>query len=662
MASTLNAAIGAAIAVLFWTGLGLALTRRLVPELALPMAPVVGWAVHGAIALPVFFVLPFSAAHVVIVAGLSGVAAIAASRAAVPVRPIAGTTASAAPIWAYALAALLAAAPAAAILPKFAGDAVNLAAPIFDHAKVALISDMMKSGLPPGNPFFSDPYPRLTYYYLWHFSAAELGLATGISDWEADVAMTWFASFAALAVMMGLAARLGGRAAAVLVIIISMTASARIALDWIFESDNVDAVIERAGGFGGWLFQSAWVPQHVLSAACVVAAVTLMTELAQRRSLLLVTALALVVAASFESSTWIGGIAFAAAAPAAAAVMMGRIGWRQRWRFAASLVVAAVLAAGFAIPLLRDQLAVTAGKASPIALHFYPVLGPDFSASLHAAFDPPAFWLVLLPIELSAVYVIGVMALALPFSPHKFQDDGSSEVRALMVRALAALAFASLAVCWLLVSTLAENDDLGWRAILPAAMALTVLAAAGLWRWMATRARIAVTAAGVAIAAGVPGGIDLISSYVIGWTSPAASQFAAAPELWAAVRRHAGPGERVGNNPLLLAEMTPWPVNISWALLADRRSCYGGRELALVYTTLGPQRVDEINAQFINVFAGTGSTADVRELATTYDCRVVVVTATDGAWASDPFAASPYYRLAEERAEQWRIYRTTGVE
>jgi hypothetical protein len=561
------------------------------------------------------------------------------------------------PSWAYALAVLLAAAPAAAILPKFAGDAVHLAAPVFDHAKVALISDMMKFGLPPGNPFFDDPVPRLTYYYLWHFSAAEIALVTGISGWEADVGLTWFTAFASLAIMMGLAVRLGGRGAAVLVLILSLTASARIAPDWIFGSENVDAVIERAAGFGGWLFQSAWAPQHVMAAACVVAAVILMGELARRRGPLLVMALALVAAAGFESSTWVGGIAFAVAAPAAATVAMARVAPRQRWRFIAALAVAAVVAAGFAVPMLRDQLAVAAGKSTPVALQFYSALGPNLSASLRTALDPAAFWLVLLPLELPAVYVIGVMALVRPLSPHKPQDDRSGTVQA-----LAALALASLAVSWLLASTLAENDDLGWRAILPAAMALTAVAAAGVSWWMVARARIALAAAGIAFAAGLPGGIDLIRSDVTGWTAPAARQFAAAPELWAAVRRHAGPGERVGNNPLLLAAMTPWPVNISWALLGDRRSCYGGREVALVYTTLGPKRVDEIDAQFIRVFAGTGLPADIRELAATYHCRVVVVAATDGAWASDPFAASPYYRLVEERADQWRIYRATGVE
>ena len=34
-------------------------------------------------------------------------------------------------------------------------------------------------------------------------------------------------------------------------------------------------------------------------------------------------------------------------------------------------------------------------------------------------------------------------------------------------------------------------------------------------------------------------------------------------------------------------------------------------------------------------------------MATKYGCDVVVVVPQDGAWANDPFAASPDYRLAE---------------
>ena len=40
----------------------------------------------------------------------------------------------------------------------------------------------------------------------------ELALLTGISGWEADAALTWFAAFASLMLMMGLAAWFGGRA------------------------------------------------------------------------------------------------------------------------------------------------------------------------------------------------------------------------------------------------------------------------------------------------------------------------------------------------------------------------------------------------------------------------------------------------------------------
>jgi hypothetical protein len=650
MASTLYAAIGAAVALLFWTSLGLTIARRAVPALALPMAPVVGWAVHSAIAVPIFFVLPFSAMFVAAVAGVTLLAAVAICLTSARADEIANRV----PPWAYAMAALLALAPTAAILPKVSGDAIYLAAPIFDHAKIALIVDMMKFGVPPANPFLGDAFPRLSYYYLWHFSAAELAVVAGISGWESDVAMTWFSSFASLTTMMGLAAWLAGRGAAILVVILSMSASARTVLEWIFGSENVDAVVGRASGFGGWLFQMAWVPQHVMSATCVLAAVTLMSELARRGSILLVTTLALVVAAGFESSTWIGGITFAIAAPMVAIVIIGRVGSRRSPLFIASLAVAAVLAACFAMPVLRDQLAVTASKRSPVAMEFYPVLGSYFSDSLRAVLDPPAFWVVLLTIELPAAYVIGMIALTQMLPSRKFEGDRSH-----LAWATAALALTSLAVCWLLASTLAENDDLGWRAILPATMALTVLAAAGLSRWIAARAHMVVTAAGVAIIVGLPGGIDLMRSYVTRRTAPAARLFAASPQFWAAVRRHSGPGERVGNNPLFLQAMTPWPVNISWALFSDRRSCFAGRELALVYSSLGSQRTEEINAQFIKVFAGDGSPGDVQQLAIEYNCRVIVVTAADGAWGRDPFAASPRYRLVDESAEQWRIYRAT---
>jgi hypothetical protein len=106
--------------------------------------------------------------------------------------------------------------------------------------------------------------------------------------------------------------------------------------------------------------------------------------------------------------------------------------------------------------------------------------------------------------------------------------------------------------------------------------------------------------------------------------------------------------------------LTPWPANMSWALLADRSSCFAGREMTLAFAPLPPDRREAVNAQFIRVFAGQGSAADVDAMATEFACDVVVVVPQDGAWTKDPFAASSTYRLAETRADQWRIYVRIG--
>jgi len=78
--------------------------------------------------------------------------------------------------------------------------------------------------------------------------------------------------------------------------------------------------------------------------------------------------------------------------------------------------------------------------------------------------------------------------------------------------------------------------------------------------------------------------------------------------------------------------------------------------LALAFAPLPPARREAINKQFIRVFAAQGTPEDVREMAKTYRCDVVIVVPQDKAWNNDPFASSPDYRLAESRDGRWRIY------
>lgn len=651
MASPVNAALCALLATGFWSFLGYALGRHLLPRaLAIGAAPVMGWAVHSAATLPIFFLIGFSPLAVVAIAALCVAVSVATLKLAARAE---AEAAPALPWWAFAAGAVLALVPAMAILPKLAPDAVHLADPIFDHAKIAIIDAMMRQGLPPVDPVFgaAGPHGQFFYYYLWHYSAAALALPLHVSGWEADIGLTWFTAFASLSLLMGLAVWLSKRPpAAIWAVALAAAASLRGVLSWIFGTYSLEPFLAEPTGFAGWLFQAAWAPQHLMSATCVVAAMLLVARYAQRQSVLLLLTLVLVVVAGFESSTYVGGIIFAIAALAAAPLLLAAIEPAQRLRFIAGMAIAAVLAVCLAAPFLNNQLMAVAarGDNNPIVLRHFAVLGAMFPTSLRHALDWPAYWLVLLPIELPATYVAGVMALV------AMLRSGAPRPEKLATAALACVAAAGLLASWLLVSTLGDNNDLGLRAVLPAASVLIAAAAAGLML-LPPRAVIAATAIGGLILS-LPDTAAMIRSNVDGTPTPDGAVFAQAPELWQAVRRYAALTARVANNPLFLQDLTPWPANISWALVANRSSCFAGRELALALAPLSEARREAINAQFVRVFAGEGAPGDISDMARKYGCDVVVVVPQDKAWNKDPFAASADYRLAENRDGRWRIY------
>jgi hypothetical protein len=654
----------AVAAASFWTVLGFALARRLVgPALALPIAPALGWAVHSAAALPILLLAGFSTTTVAIVSA----AALAGSLVALLLQRPRHEDPSdlLVPVWAYLGAAVLALAAAVAIMPKVGIDGVAFAPPIFDHSKVALIDEMTRLGLPPGNPFFGavgEPASRLAYYYLWHFSAAELALLTGASGWEADIATTWFTAFSSLALMLGLANWFGGRATALLwVLLLNAALSCRVVLAGLFGTESVHQVLMPATGFGGWLFQAAWVPQHIAAASAVILALFFLGRLAVECSPLLLATLVLLAVAGYESSTWIGGVLFPVAAAMTGGMLLIEAAPRRRMSLLSWCTAAAILAICLAWPLLHDQFLATGTRAggSPITFRPFQVLGTAFPDGLRRILDVPAYWLLLLPIEFPAVYVTGAVSLW-AYLRRRDPDGGGGDEKKQAAKTFALLAAASLVCAGLFASTIGNNNDLGWRAVLPGVVVLTVFAAVGLSRWIAVGARAAVAAAVAAWLLGLPDGLALVRENAAGILKPDGRVFAQTPEMWAAARRHAAPDERVASNPLFLQDLTPWPVNLSWALLSDRRSCFAGRELTLAYTALPRARREEIDAQFIRVFAGDASSGDIEELATRYDCRVVVVTAQDGAWRKGPFAASALYRLVEDDA-RWRIYRLAEV-
>jgi hypothetical protein len=652
MASAVNAVCCAALAAAFWGLLGHAIARHFLPRaLSLGAAPVIGWAVFSAATLPIFILIGFSP---IIVVGTGAVCA-AIGGGSLLMRPaLSGDSpAPVAAAWVYIAAGILALAPAAAILPKFSADGVHLADPIFDHSKIAIIDAMMRQGVPPVDPVFGGfgSAGRLAYYYLWHFSAAELALPLGASGWEADIGLTWFTAFASLTLMMGIAVWLSKRSAAAVWVVVLATAGSLWSTLWrIASADDLMPFMLPPVGLAGWLFQSTWAPQHLMSAACVITAMLVVVQYARRQSLALLVILALVVAAGFESSTYVGGVTFAIAALVSAPILLAAIEPGRRPRFTIGLAVAAVLAAALAAPFIRDQIAAVAarGGGPPIVIGHFEILGDMFPPLLRRLLDLPAYWLLLLPIEFPATFVAGSIALAVVLRGAKPGPEKTATA------VLAALTGVGLCASWLLVSTLGDNNDLGLRAVLPATMVLIVATAVGMMLASRRTAILAVALGGLIL--GLPGAASTIRSNIGGSPVPDGNVFAQSPDLWAAVRRHASPGARVANNPLFLEDLTPWPANLSWALLGHRNSCFAGRELVLALAPLPPDRREAINAQFVRVCAGQGSAQDVSDLARRNGCDVAVIVPQDGAWTNDPFASSPEYRLAEFSDGRWRIY------
>ncbi len=656
MPSFQNVLLCALAELVLCVSVGLPLARRLAADrpLALAISPILGWAVSSALALPILTWTGFRRPTVWLLCGSAVIAGISALRpwrrwfAAPPA--LSGC--------AYGAAALLAVVPALAVWPKLSGGGIMLAEPMFDHSKVAIIDDIVRQGLPPGNPFFGGlgSHFGLAYYYLWHFSAAVLGALVGASGWEADIGLTWFTAFTSLALMIGFAAKLGGwRLAPLLVVLLSLAASFRPVLRLVLGPHFLGRALSPEPWPQSWIFQASWAPQHLASAGCVVIAVLIMSRLAAPRSWPLVPLLAIVVAAGFESSTWVGGVIFAVGAlPIGVAFLLAERDARGRIDLVLKGAVAILLVAAISFPFFRDEyLATTARDAGfPIALRPFEVLGNILADSVRRPLDLPAFWAILLVVQFPAIYLAGAAAMIGALA----RKGAAAEQR--LVVGFALLAGASLVVPWLFASTVA-NNDLAWRGVLPAVLVLTMFAAAGLSRWFATAPRLALAAI-ACWAIGVPGGLRIAEANAVGVPAASAAILARSPELWDAVRRHTAPDERIANNPLFVADSVRWPVNISWALFADRRSCYAGWNLARAFVPLPGPQIDRINALFEGVFAGAGSPQDIRDLATRYDCRVIVLTPGDGAWRRDPFAGSRYFHLVEEKPGRWRIYRVVG--
>lgn len=620
-------------------------------RLRLFTAPLLGWAVHTAVSIPVLVLVGFNRTSVMVLAGLTIAAAILLwriqPRAAVP-HSLRHEVARL-PWIAIAAAALLATLPSLATMsPKKHPEGIVLADPISDRAKVAIVSEIARGHIPPQNPFYAEAGhdPELVYYWGWHASAAQLSYLPRVNAWEADTGLSWFTTFASLLALMGAAISLCGRTgAAGWVVALSATSNIRPILAAALGPESVQALISPDADLGAWMNHAPWVPMHVASGACAVLAILLLYRLASGRGPATAALLGLVAAAAFATSTYIGGFVFVLAAIVSGGFLL--VLRAERLRFAGLAVLSGIIMVLAVFPFLGAQLAALRGfTTSAVMFWRFSVIGTVAPPELRSALDPFAYWLFFL-IEFPAVYVLGIAgAIYAARSRHLAPETRH------VVLVLAVLILSGLGITACLRSVIASND-LGWRSTIPASMALTILAAATVAQWR--RGRPVAIVGIVLFALGLTSNLIYARALIQGHAFRADPAFRDAPALWEAVRQHTGVDERVVINPSYLAKMTPWPTNISWGLMADRRSCFAAGNLAIPYSGRPLPVVARAAALIQRLFVGTASGEDVEAVAQRHDCHTVVFMPGDGAWTKDPLAASPLYSLADG-TDRWRIY------
>ena len=508
--------------------------------------------------------------------------------------------------------------PDGGILPKLT-DGVMLASPIFDHSKIAMIDEMIRSGVPAQNPFFSEVGRlRIASPIITSGISAPPWSAclTGVSGWEADAALTWFTAFASLLVMIAIAIRIGGRpSAAGCHRALLARASLRSACNGCGRMAR-PARIGWTTGFGGWLFQTSWAPQHIASAMCVaLLAGSCCHALATRRA----TGPQPSPPALWPRRRSRARSGSAASCSRCAALAIGlycTLGARAAHDvrlFVVRALAAGCIALVLVAALAYDQLIGGCARAQRhrrSRIRPVTVLGDAVPEPFRRLLDVPAYWLVYLPVEFPAFYLAGMASVF---------GDCSTPRRAIRspdhwLRAPAGdQSSSSPGFC---ASIIGDNNDLGWRAVLPAVMLLIPARGCAISRWPVSRARGAAVAAAGDFCSACRMTARSVRDNLSACTSRAGQIFAATPAMWEAVRRHTPPDERVANNPLFLADMTPWPVNISWALLADRRSCYAGRELAdAVRADLRRAPRPRSTRSSPHIFAGEADADDIEQLA-----------------------------------------------
>jgi hypothetical protein len=561
------------------------------------------------------------------------------------------------------------------LFPLLYADGLYFGVHIFDQTRTAMIATAAREGLPLVDPYFSNGTAQpLVYYYHWHFNAAHLCLLGGLTAYPSGIALGWFSAFSIVGMTAYLALTLARRPAAGFVaVLLCCLARPVTALAYALAMFGSRFLLPADGNATNLLpLQMGYAPQHVTAAFGAVVLLFLAARCLGRKCDLLAHAVCMSLIASFVfgCSVWVCiGLAILAPALVAGALVIcyqfGRL--TRMFRLGVSLIVLTPL---FAAPMLQTMAARAAGPNRSMGLWVQPVT--QFWQDRRLA-QVVLYWAQQLPLLLGIILFAGLATLWL-------RRSMSCEQRLWKCFSVLGV-LGTLVGAQFLRSTIIWND-FGWRVVTIATLLLTVWSAVGLsdlflgsgtmqawvcWPASARWAAGARVAAGVLIVLGALDIFHALRTPMVPFPEQQDSERLAAHRVfhhevraWEVARRFAGPDELVQCNPEGIRGFQPFPVNLSWAMFADRRTAFADRQYGIISAMLHGEDFQRNFDRIVRVFSATPDPDAVHFLAEQLHVKVVVVSRVDGAWDSDTIAATGLYRLVHEEPDAFKIYCRTS--
>lgn len=548
--------------------------------------------------------------------------------------------------------------------------------PIFDQTRTAMIAAAAREGLPLVDPYFSTGTPQpLVYYYQWHFNAAHLCLLGGLSAYSSGIALSWLSAFALVGAVAYLAASMNRPAAGYLAVLLCCLARPVTAIAYALAMFGSRLFLPADGHTANLLpLQMGYAPQHVTAAFAAVVLLFLAARCLGRPCDLPAHALTMALIASFifGSSVWICvGLALLTLPLAAGAVVIcsqfGRL--TRVLHLAVWLVPATVL---FSLPMLQTMAHRAASNRPSMGFWVQPVT--QFWQHRHLA-QVVLYWVHHLPLALGIILVAGLATLGLRRSMSGEQRLWKYFSMVGVLNTLICAQFLRSTIIW---------NDFGWRVVTIATLLLTVWSAVGLadlflspaakchWRLPAGRTRWLPVAQLAAVVLMMLGALDIFHALQTPITPfPGARDverltahrvFRDQVRAWELARQWTGPRELVQSNPEGIRGFQPFPVNLSWAMFADRRTALADRQYGAISALLHGEDFHKPFERIVNVFSAAPDPESVRFLAERLRVKVLVVSPMDGAWGNDGIARSGHYRLVHEEPDAFKIYCRTSLE